>query len=99
METLAFTPERLEMFRAKVDATHPRSFDDVVRWYRRQCGVSYGEAKRRAIKSHGKLYNEFCAHAHHRTGQAPSNTVRGSSAKPVQLMRATGSPIVSFRGL
>jgi hypothetical protein len=98
---LAFTPERLELFRAKVNATNPKSFDDVVRWYRQQCGVSYGEAKRRAIKSHGKLYNEFCSTAHR---QSPSNTARGSSSgSPVQVMSMysgrTGKPLVQFRGL
>jgi hypothetical protein len=65
MENLKFTPERVEMFRAKVAKTCPRNFEDVVKYFERECGMRRSRAIFAARATRGDLYNAFHAALHH----------------------------------
>src|SRR5262249_33239124 len=100
MQTQNFTFQNkgAQYWAARIEERGIRTFDDAVRYFQREHGLSRANAIVAARKSRPDLYNQFHAHAHRRAVQAPSNTGRLSS-KPVQLMRASGSPVVTFRGL
>lgn len=96
MET--FRPEKVHYFRAKIDATRPRSFDDVVGYFQRECALSRGGAIVAARKTCPDLYNQFHARVHN---QAPSSTAaRGSGGeKPTQMLSVHTARFVRFKGL
>jgi hypothetical protein len=98
MET--FRAEKVHYFRARVESTHPKAFDDVIRYFQRECALSRGSAIIAARKTCPQLYNEFHARAHHQT---PSSTParESGSGKPVQTMamHADTARIIRFRGL
>jgi hypothetical protein len=98
MET--FTPEKVHYFRAKIDATRPRSFADVVRYFQTQCALSRGNAIIAARRTYPNLYNAEQQLCHQRKLSAPSHLARRESHVQVMDMRhRNGAPVVQFQGL
>ena len=56
-----FSSDKIEMFRAKVANTCPRSFEDVVKFFQRECGMRRSQAIFAAAKTRGDLYNAYMA--------------------------------------
>jgi hypothetical protein len=102
MQTQNFTLQGkgAQYWAARIEDRKVKTFDGAVRYFQREQGLSRADAINAARKTRPDLYNQFHAHAHHQGVQKPSNRAAGaSSAKPLQLMRATGRPVVAFRGL
>jgi hypothetical protein len=98
MET--FTADKIHYFRAKVANTCPHSFEDVIRFFERECGMRRSQAIFAAAKTRGDLYNEFMR-CGRRNAPNQSASPRPTNA-PVHVlsMRShTGKPIVAFKGL
>ena len=83
MET--FTLDKIHYFRAKIDATHPRSFSQIVHWFQVNSGLSRGKAINAARRTYPNVYNAEMTLLHQHKGATPSH-VRAStgSSSPVQ---------------
>lgn len=90
MET--FTLDKIHFFRARIEDRGIRTFEAAIRYFQREHGLSRANAIVAARKTRPDLYNQFHAHAHHRTEQAPNKTVQKMSAR-------TGRSPIQFRGL
>jgi hypothetical protein len=99
MET--FTLEKVHYFRAKIDATHPKSFDAVVRYFQTQCGLSRGGAINAARRTYPSLYNAELQLFNQCKGPTPSHLAKRETPVHVMDMRlpGNGAPVITFRGL
>ena len=98
MET--FSAEKIHYFRAKIDATRPRSFADVVRYFQTQCALSRGKAIIAARRTYPQLYNAEMQLFSQRKVSAPSHLARRESHVQVMDMRhRNGAPVIQFQGL
>ena len=98
MET--FRPEKVHYFRAKIDATSPRSFDDVVRYFQCECAFSRGNAIIAARRTYPNLSNAEMTLLHQHKGATPSH-MRGSSGRVhlLSMRSSSGKPLVKIMGL